>query len=638
MFNKSIAYRLSIYISLAVIAVFIAFITIFFLFNVKLIRENIQNKAVTISEDVKGEVNQYVKLSEEVADNIADQIIFYDQYESVHTFLDNLLVKYPFINAIHVNLDSTLELNNHNYFCYNEGDSIEYYAGNSPIQTCVTEQPEFKKLVQNRIQKWSEPLVCKRNQHLIVSYFSPVQISGENHERKDVGEVICELSLRELNKVISQTKIGEGGKAYLMSKQGTFISHPSEDWILEKSIFDVPFQETKFGHADRETFLNQTVAGSLIARPEMLDYKKSWIYYTQLDNDWILVLAIPMNEMFEPIYLPVLKMLFFSVLGILVIYILITYITNIQIQPLSELTNQLKRFSSLSGEIYSDEESMNEIKHVSESLNLLKNWYEKNKVKVSREERLNKLKDDDIYQAAEIQRSLIKDEYPAFPEHPELDIFASFKPARIVSGDLFDYFFRDEEHLVITIGDVSGKGVPAAFFMSVAQTVIKSEIVDSITLKSAALVELVNEELYSNNVHQFFLTLFLALFNIKTGVLSYCNAAHTASYILRANGKLDILVETHGLPLGLYREKGYHQGRTKLEKGDSLILYTDGVTELQDENKIQYGRRRFEENLMSLTNLSPKEMVTRIEKSLQHFLGDAPQNDDITILILRYDP
>ncbi len=637
MLNKSIAYRLSIYISLAVIAVFIAFIAIYFLFNVSIIKENIENKAVNISGEIKGKVNQYVNVTVEVTENIADQIIFYDQHHSVQPFIEQLVRKYPFINAIHINLDSTIPLDYHNFFCFNAVDSILFFNENKPLKTCVTEQPHFKKLLESDTPAWSEPLFCERNNHIVVSYYAPVQVNDINGTPQNVGEIICELSLFQLSKTINQIQIGEKGFAFLLSKEGTFITHPLDDWILTKSIFDIPRKVLDEDELALKAFLEQPSSGSIIARPEILNYEKSWVYYSQLENDWILIIAIPYEEMFEPLYLPILKMLFFSVLGILVIYILITYITNRQIQPLSNLTNQLKRFSSLSGESFAGDDSMNEIKHVSESLNLLRTWYEKNKIRVSREEKLNKLKDDDIYQAAEIQQSLIKIDYPAFPGNPEIDLCTSYKPARIVSGDLFDYFFRDEDELVLSVGDVSGKGVPAAFFMSVAQTVIKSVAVDTLEHKSSSIVHRINNELYSNNVHQFFLTLFLGILNIKTGKLSYCNAAHTTSYVLKADGRLETLSDSHGLPLGLYRDKGYRESRYKMEKGDSLILYTDGVTELLDENNIQYGHDRLKENLQSLKGLDSKSMVLKIEKSLQQFMGEGSQNDDICILILKYN-
>ena len=636
MLNKSIAYRLSIYVSLAVVAVFIVFISIYLLFNIKLIKENIEYKAINISSEVKGNINQYVKVTEEVTQNISSQIIFYDEHGHVQDFLVQILQKYPFLNAIHVNLDSSFTSDYHNFFCLNAKDSIQFLKDNKPIESCIVMQTKYRELSEDGISKWSDPLHCDLNQQIVVSYYYPVYENVKNRKPQIIGEIISELSLSELAQKVNEIKVGENGYAFLISKDGTYISHPNKDWILNKTIFDIPQNVLKSKKPELQEFLANPVSGSVIAYPEILGYQKSMVYYTQLDNGWILNIVIPYKEMFEPLFLPILKMLFFSVLGILVIYILITYITNRQIQPLSELTSQLKRLSSLSGETFAGEETMNEIKHVSQSLNLLKLWYEKNKIKVSREEKLNKLKDNDIFQAAEIQQSLIKVDYPAFPNNPELDLYTSYKPARVVSGDLYDYFFRDKDHLVISIGDVSGKGVSAAFFMSVAQTVIKSVAVDSQNTDSSELVERVNKELYSNNVHQFFLTLFLGILNLKSGKLTYCNAAHTASFILKANGRLDVLAETHGLPLGLYRGKGYGEGTYTMGKGDSLILYTDGVTELQNENGDQYGQVRFQQNLKSLKGLDPKEMVEKIEKSLQLFMGESAQNDDISILVFRF--
>ena len=639
MLNKSIAYRLSIYISLAVVAVFIAFIAIYILFNVSIIKENLQNKAVTISEDVKGNVRRYVSTTIEVGENVAQQAIFYAQYHSEDIFIKQLIGKYPFLNAIRINIDSTVNVDYHNFFCVNYQDSVGFHQQNKPFVTCLTEQPGYQELIQSGKRGWSEPVLCQRNNNVVVAYNVPVLIVDEKKQARIVGEVICELSLKQLDQILDKVKIGEHGYAFLLSKEGTYITHPVKDWILKKNVLDLPKRVLNKDKLSIQQLLKRPETGSIIARPEILNYKKSWVYYSQIkENGWIMVISIPYQEMFEPLFLPILKMLFFSVLGILVIYILITYITNKQIQPLSDLTNQLKRFSSISGEAYAGEETMNEIEHVSESLNLLKNWYEKNKIKVSREQKLNKLKDDDIFQAAEIQQSLIKVNYPAFPNNPELDLFTLYKPARIVSGDLFDYFFRDEDNLVISIGDVSGKGVPAAFFMSVAQTVIKTVAADISEKKNSSIVRRINEELYSNNVHQFFLTLFLGILDIKTGKFTYCNAAHTTSYVLKADGTLDALADTHGLPLGLYRDKEYRESHYQMAKGDALILYTDGVTELQDEDKLQYGHERLTENLKSLKGLQPQEMVHRIEKSLQQFIGDSAQNDDICILILKYDP
>jgi sigma-B regulation protein RsbU (phosphoserine phosphatase) len=300
-------------------------------------------------------------------------------------------------------------------------------------------------------------------------------------------------------------------------------------------------------------------------------------------------------------------------------------------QPLSLLTQQLKRFSKLAGD--TNAISANEVAQVSESLNSMKLWYENYKITSSQEAKKNESQKRDIMQAAEIQRSFIKTKFPVFPERKDIDLYATYKPAKGVSGDLYDFFFIDKDHIVLTMGDVSGKGIPAAFFMSIAQTIIKKNA----TKRSAkSIVTSVNQELYTNNHHQFFLTLFFGVLNIETGMLTYCNAAHTISYILKANGNLVELAQSHGLPLGLYPDKKYQEASIQLEKGDSVILYTDGVTELNDADKQQYGSQRFEENLKNLAQKNPKEMVLKLEKSLELFIGNTKQSDDISILILNY--
>lgn len=637
MLNKSIAYRLSIYISLAVISVFVAFIIINFLFNYGIIKENIQYSTERSSIEVVSTVKRYVVTTQEVGENIADQILFYQSENVVRAYIGNILLKYPFINAIHINLDSLDTFGDHYFYSFVADDSTFFYAQNERFVTCVSQNANFQKMLNDPDVFWSEPIVCERNKKIVTSYYAPVYTKDSAGGVRQVGEVICEMSLLDLNASINKIKVGKSGYSVLISNDGVYLSHPRNEYILKRNVYSLPQKVVDVDDEVLGSYLSGQVQGMITARPEQLNYQKSWVSILRIrETGWGVLVVVPYTELFEPLYLPLLKMLFFAVLGILVVYILITYISNRQIQPLSTLTSQLKRFSSISGENYAGEESMNEIQQISESLNLMKAWYEKNRIKMLKDKKLDKLKDDDIFQAAEIQHSLIRSEYPALADTPEVDLCASYKPARIVSGDLFDYFFRDEKSLVFTNGDVSGKGVPAAFFMSVAQTIIKA-VAANLELKSSAhIVREVNEQLYSNNLHQFFLTLFLGILNIETGKLHYCNAAHTLPYVLKADGTLVRLSDSHGLPLGLYREKEYQENSYQLHPGDSVIVYTDGVSELEDENHVQYGNFRLEENLKSMAGMEPREMTRRLEKSLKQFIGSVDQSDDICILILKY--
>nr|WP_319266673.1 SpoIIE family protein phosphatase [uncultured Draconibacterium sp.] len=634
MLNKSIAYQLSVYISLAVIGVFIAFIGIFFFFNQTLIKDSVKNKAMSQSTEVSGSVQRYLVTTSEVAGNIADQVIFYGQQDHADLFIQSLVIKYPFINAIYVKIDSTvMDLSYSSYFTFKEGDSTFIQRGRTNFSLCGNEQRYFKTLISNDKKGWSEPYMCERNNIVVAAYNTPITIKNDNGESVNVGQVICEMSVNELNKEVNNLKIGKGGFAFLLSKNGTYITHPVKDWILNKSIYELSNKVYRGNVATKtDSIIYNSESGTLIAYPELFNYEKALVYYTPIrQNGWTLVSVLPYKELFEPLYLPILQMLFFSVLGILVIYLTVTYIINRQIKPLSMVTKQLKRFSNLTGP-YKDIPE-NEVIQVSESLNYMKSWYEKYLQTQSDEQKKKQQRQEDINQASEIQQSFIKTIYPAFPNRTDIDLYATYQPARGVSGDLFDYFFIDDDNLVLTMGDVSGKGVPAAFFMSVAQTIIKTNALEP---KADLIVQKANKELCTSNHHQFFLTLVLGVLNVKTGILEYCNAAHTPGYILSTNGKIKELAQSHGLPLGLYPDKSYSSAQIQLVKGDTLVLYTDGVTEMLNENNVQYGNQRLIENLVSLSGQSPKDMVERLEKSFKMYIGHGYQTDDITMLIFKY--
>jgi len=440
------------------------------------------------------------------------------------------------------------------------------------------------------------------------------------------------LSLSELNDSINSLKIGNSDYAFLVAKDGTYLTHPDNKLIQNKNLFNLSDKEYKSTKEDIDDLLNSGLSGSVIAHPEYLDYKKCWIYYTPVkETGWMLIFVVPYDELFVPLYLLILRMLFFSVLGILVIFFIVTYISNKLILPLTDVTTQLKEFSSTTGDFVMN--TRNEVELVSGSLNYLQSWYEKFKITQHHEEELSSQRKKDLIEASEIQMSLINTDFSAFENRKDIDLFAVYKPARIVSGDLFDFFFLDSDNLFFTIGDVSGKGISAAFYMSVAQTLIKS---NSKYETPDKIVTAVNNELFTVNQHQFFLTLFCGVLNIKTGVLKYCNAAHTSTLLLKMNGELTDLEQSHGMPLGLYPKREYAESSVKLKPGDSLILFSDGVIELQNPENQHFGNDRFSQILHEFATLKPKLLIEEVDKKLVEFQGNMNTADDITLMVFQF--
>lgn len=633
MFDKSIAYRLSVLISLAVISVFIAFIIITFVFSNDLVTSNIESTAKGASSKVILDVERQVITTQEVTENIAEQALYYSKNDDINLLLTMVMKKYPFLNAIHIDLDSTLTgLENYYFFILRDKDSLYFKKQNTMIYGCQMEKEIFEETVSNKTPVWSEAFSCDINHNKVVSYYSPIFDVDAEKDTSIIGAVICELSLETLNDSINKIKIGNKGYSFLISDNGTFLTHPKKEWIFNRNIYDVP--ERTFGgkEVNLKDFLSSNISGTSFVYPEFLNFERTWVNYTPIkETGWTILVLVPQAELFKPFYLMILRLLFFSVLGILVIFYIVTYISNRLIRPLSTVTTQLKKFSNLSGAKGPD--TLDEIKMVSESLDFMKVWYEKFRMDQKEEEKLNYQRRQDLLEASEIQMSLINTDFSLFDKREDIDLYAIYKPARIVSGDLFDFFFVDNENLFFSIGDVSGKGVSAAFFMSVAQTILKN---NANRKKPGDIVSRVNNELYTANHHQFFLTLFIGILNVKTGKLTYCNAAHTSTILINADGEINELGFSHGLPLGIYPDKKYKDSTIHIKPGDSIILYTDGLIELQNEKKEIFGIDKLYDLLKSLSNFAPWNMITHMDNELENYKGKAKQIDDITVMAIRY--
>jgi len=243
--------------------------------------------------------------------------------------------------------------------------------------------------------------------------------------------------------------------------------------------------------------------------------------------------------------------------------------------------------------------------------------------------------ESDLKIATDIQNSMLPKVFPGVPHRPEFDMYASVHPAKEVGGDLYDFFFIDDSTLLFAVGDVSGKGVPAALFMAVAMQVLKRAA--SERTGAAAIVKYLNDKLSDGNDAFMFVTFFLAILDIETGRLEYCNGGHNPPYIMRVDGTLIDLKERHGMALGIAGDMPYGSAETVMNPGDYIYIYTDGVTEAMDVDEHLFTEERLEAALRSVPpGTSPNEVISAVNESVRLFALGAPQADDITSVSLRY--
>jgi len=238
--------------------------------------------------------------------------------------------------------------------------------------------------------------------------------------------------------------------------------------------------------------------------------------------------------------------------------------------------------------------------------------------------------------ATNIQKEMLPKTFPPYPERDDIDIYGMLIPAREVGGDLYDFFLRDEK-LFFCIGDVSGKGVPSAMVMAVIHSLFR--MASAKENNPSRIMRTINETSCERNESNMFVTLFIGVLDLPTGHLRYCDAGHDAPFIL-THGNC-FMVETHPhLPIGVFNDVKYGVEEMQVQPDSTIFLYTDGLTEAKRERKQFFSLQRTEEVLgkCARQQLMPRQILETVSEEVHRFTGDAEQNDDLTMLAIRYTP
>ena len=237
--------------------------------------------------------------------------------------------------------------------------------------------------------------------------------------------------------------------------------------------------------------------------------------------------------------------------------------------------------------------------------------------------------------AKTIQSNMLPNTYPVFPERKEFDVYARTEPAKELGGDFFDFQMIDRDHLALIIADVAGKGIPAAMFMMASKIIIHN-MAKNRNHDPAKILKAVNKQIGANNQSDMFVTLWLGILEISTGLLSAANAGHEYPCLMHKNRDFILLKDPHGLVLGAMDKTEYRSYEIQLVPGDTVFLYTDGVTEATNAENEEFGLERMVDALNLELDVPVAKLVDNVRGAVGAFVGDAPQADDITMMVLRY--
>ena len=240
----------------------------------------------------------------------------------------------------------------------------------------------------------------------------------------------------------------------------------------------------------------------------------------------------------------------------------------------------------------------------------------------------------DLSIASEIQQAILPRVFPPFPEDCQfMDIAASMNAAKDIGGDFYDFFRLDQDRIGFLIADVCGKGIPAAIFMAVSRTVIRTTGLRG--LSPAECIDISNKLIAADSVDCMFVTVFYGIYNIRTGEVTYCNAGHNPPHIIKSDCTIEILPKPKSMVVGAFELAKYKEDTLQLEKGDTLVMFTDGVTEAMNPNREEFGIERLNDSLKDVAYRSCAEIIETVKGDIKDFADGAEQSDDITMLVIK---
>lgn len=485
--------------------------------------------------------------------------------------------------------------------------------------------------------EWSEPYYEQGagNTKLIATFSQPVMQTTPDGERL-LGILAADIALDWLTHELAEFKVLQHGFAVLISRNGAILSHPNTDLIMNESLFSLAAAYGDEADALRRQARTLIAGESGFIQHTPLFGVMAHIHYAPIDSsDWTLAIVFPEDELFDDINRLTRNAATVGSLGLLASLLVVMLIARSISRPLCALAASTDRIAKCDFDAPLPEvRRRDEVGRLTDSFAAMRTSLRQHmdwlKTTTAAKERI----ESELAIARDIQMAILPNLSAPIPNQDAFDLRTLIVPAREVGGDFYDFFPLDENRLGFLIADVSGKGVPAALFMAVTKTLIKSTARDR--HNPAEMLTQVNAELAADNDSNMFVTVFCGVLDARTGDLEYVNAGHNPPVLIGIDGRPRLLTGTPQLLLGIMEDVVYRSASLRLTSGERLLLYTDGVTEAMNARDELYSEARLLDMLASAPRQPLAGLIESLLQHVQRFAGEAPQSDDITLLAIEY--
>ena len=432
---------------------------------------------------------------------------------------------------------------------------------------------------------------------------------------------------------------------FIINKDGTYIAHPENERVIKENFFKLAGEtpdsiDDHIGHmmvARKKGFYSENGLQPTPSKFFDMDNISAYVFYEPIEHtDWSIALAVPSF------------MIYIISIGAGVILLLLIAIALLVTRIVGSIvikraTRPLKQLADSANEVAKGNFSapLPKIKH-NDEVRLLRDSFEGMQHSLS--EYVEELKDTTASKAAienelkvahDIQMSMLPKTFPPYPERDDIDIYGTLTPAKDVGGDLFDFYIRDEK-LFFCIGDVSGKGVPASLVMAMTRSLFRN--ISAHTAEPHRIAYTLNQALADGNENSMFVTAFIGVLELGTGLLRYCNAGHNPPLLI--GREVSLVPCQPNVPLGLMADLDFVPQEIQFEHQMTIFLFTDGLNEAEDDMQVQFGDDRIlhqAEALLANGKNQPAEIVNQMAEAVHAFVDGAQQSDDLTMLAIKYN-
>ena len=489
---------------------------------------------------------------------------------------------------------------------------------------------------------WTEPYYDEGGADtLTATYALPVFL------RRDLGAVSAvvtgDVSLLWLTHLLQSLDLGETGYAFLLSRNGTFIAHPNAAFIMNESIFSVA--AARKDPRLRDIGRRMTGQGTPAQKSGFVEFDglsglepsgPSYLAYTPIPSTgWSLGIVYADSEINAAVVR--LNRLAWAVdlIGLAALLVMALLIARTITRPLDALAAATHTLAL--GDLDAPlpkAKGRDEVARLTASFGRmrddLKERIEELRVTTAERERI----ESELRIAANIQMSLVPRTFPPYPQRRDLELFALLEPAREVGGDFYDFFLLDEDHLALAIADVSGKGMPAALMMAVGRSFLRSY--SRLGGGPSQILSNLNDELSTDNDTSMFVTMFLAVVDLRNGHVRYASAGHNRPFVVRRGGEVEQLPRIKGIALGARVGMKFAEAELTLAHGDAFFLYTDGVSEAMNAADEVFTEERIATELARIADESCSDLLGALNEALRAHAAGVEQSDDITMVAFRY--